>query len=65
LIVVIFVLLAAVLVRAAGRIDGNSRVVPWVRRLRCPGSGGGSDLPRRIEPCLHPASTTRRPATGR
>ena len=33
LIVVIFVLLAAVLVRAAGRIDGNSRVVPWVRRL--------------------------------
>ena len=33
--------------------------------VRCPGSGGGSDLPRRIEPCLHPASTTRRPATGR
>ena len=34
-------------------------------RLRCPGSGGGSDLPRRIKPCLHPASTTRRPVTGR
>jgi len=29
--------------------------------LTCPGSSGGFDLPRRIEPCLHPASTTRRP----
>jgi integrase len=32
--------------------------------VRCPGSGGGSDLPRRIKPCLHPASTTKRPVTG-
>ena len=33
--------------------------------VRCPGTGGGSDLPRRINSCLHPASTTRRPAIGR
>src|SRR5664279_5699369 len=30
-------------------------------QLRCPGSGGGSDLPRRIKPYLHP---TARPAAS-
>ncbi|HEU5484847.1 MAG TPA: hypothetical protein VFU98_08070, partial [Microlunatus sp.] len=33
--------------------------------LRCPGSAAGSDLARRIEPCQHHASTTRRPVTVR
>src|SRR4051795_7441777 len=30
--------------------------------LKRPGSGRGSDLARRLKPCKHPASTTRRPA---
>jgi hypothetical protein len=37
------------------KIDGGSR-------LKRPGSGRGSDLARRLKPCQHPASTTRRPA---
>jgi uncharacterized protein with LGFP repeats len=37
----------------------------WVAaggRLNRPGSGRGSDLARRLRPCQHPASSTRRPA---
>jgi hypothetical protein len=30
-----------------------------------PGFAGGSDLTRRLSPCLHPGSTTRRPAIER
>jgi hypothetical protein len=34
-------------------------------KLKGTGSTGDSELTRRLDPCLHRGSTTRRPATGR
>jgi hypothetical protein len=44
---------------------GCARIIPISDQVRCPGSAAGSDLARRIEPCQHHASTTRRPVTVR
>ena len=44
---------------------GLQRALEIGSYLKGTGSTGGSDLTRRLEPCLHRGSTTRRPATGR